>query len=118
MTNTREEVAVAEAIKEACYVVLDQTFDYPSTFTDYGDGTGSIIKDTTKPKVLVFETVQNLDNEIARVAARAAIAASNSKYVPQLVAALRDIAMYDPTPNWQGAHAQYALSQLPEELKQ
>jgi len=49
--------------------------------------------------------------------AKAAIAASNSKYVAGLVEALKAVAMYDPTPNYQSAKAQEALNNLPPELR-
>jgi hypothetical protein len=99
MTNTREEVAVAEAIWDA-----DDYNDYPFSQTT----------DDTKTHNISL--------------AKAAIAASNSKYVPQLVAALKgllaDIEEYQTINNlggennhWQVA-ARKAINNLPEELKQ
>lgn len=80
MTNTREEVAVTEAILE----VSDGYMSNPNI-------------------------------------AKAAIAASNSQYIPQLVAALKRIAEseYDyETGQHSNEIAQEALNNLPEELKQ
>lgn len=81
MTNTREEVAVAEAIG----VTL---------FDNYGFGTNRLMADVSK----------------------AAISASNSKYVPQLVAALK--AIYEIGDLAVASKVVAALSNLPEELKQ
>lgn len=93
MTNTREEMAVENAIADA-----------------------------------LFTTHSYVSSQSMIEAAQSAIAASNSKYVPQLVAALKgllaDIEEYQTINNlgggnnhWQVA-ARKALNNLPEEVKQ
>lgn len=90
MTNTREEVAVAEAIAKEMLIAHGST------------------------------SIQTM-----REAAKAAIAASNSKYVAGLVEALKRIAYHplggDTATYFCGVHmqnmAKEALNNLPEELR-
>lgn len=90
MNNTREEVAVAEAIWDA-----DDYNDYPfSNTTD----------DTKKYNIAL---------------AKAAIAASNSQYVPMLVEALKRVLNRAMVHDHEGYEeiAKQALNNLPTELR-
>lgn len=101
MTNTREEVAVAEALIKQCNVNCNAKSGSPSDSIIYTH---------------------------FYLMAKAAIAASNSKYIPQLVAALKAMrngtltdACGDTVEMTKGDYksiAQEALNNLPKEIRQ
>ena len=116
MTNTREEVAFDyfknnKALRIAVCVLMREfgTISIDGCESD-DEAMDRYLSD--EDGEVELQHFRIIGNEIL-----GAIAASNSKYVPMLVEALKRIAYRDGLPNIDSHEAQEALNNLPEELR-